>query len=282
MNETPRGTKELDIKERLVLMNRDVWVDYSPGEKIFKMMNNISRVPKRITAPALIVAGVGGTGKTSIVRQIPKRVERSDGLLFLDMSADPTAPHLKKTFHSELYRALEIPFDRSSRPKEGMWVSYELADILKLREVWGLVIDEIHELLLVKKDEQRVNGSILKTLIGEKYGLCLFGFGALGATTVLGAKPETKRRFTDIVLNDWTETEDFRSFLLSVEEKLPLREPSELYEKKMVRTILRITHGRMDKVIDLIRSAGCYALKNGKERIDIECLSAAAKDPWSY
>lgn len=282
MNKLSENVLELDARERIALMNKDFWIDYGPGEKIFKMINNISCVPRRITAPALMVAGIGGTGKSAIVHQIPKRVEHSDGLLFLDMAVDPEYPQQKKTFHSELCRALGIPPQGSFKSKQGNWVLHELSDTLKLRGVWGIVIDEIHELLLVKKDEQRINGSILKTLIGERYGLCLFGFGVFGAASVLAAKPETKRRFTEIVLSDWGETEEFRGFLLAVEDNLPLREPSKLYEKDMVRTILQSTHGRMDQVINLIRSAGCYALKSGKEYIDIECLKAAAENEWLY
>ncbi|MEC6742923.1 TniB family NTP-binding protein [Pseudomonas qingdaonensis] len=282
MNKVPEEVLCLDARERTVLMNGDFWVDYGPGEKIFKMINNISRAPKRITAPALIVSGIGGTGKSAIVKQIPRRVEHSDGLLFLDMAVDPEYPQKKKTFNSELCRALGIPPQGSFKSKQGNWISNELSDTLKLRGIWGIVLDEIHELLLVKKDEQRVNGSILKTLMGEKYGQCLFGFGVFGAATVLGAKPETKRRFTEIVLSDWRETEEFRGFLLAVEENLPLREPSKLYEKDMVRTILQSTHGRMDQVINLVRSAGCYALQSGKEHIDIECLKAAAENEWLY
>jgi hypothetical protein len=273
----------LDSKDRIPIMLEDVWVDYAPSERIFKIMNNIAQAPKRITAPALLVGGTGGVGKSAIVKQIHRRVVNSDGLIFVNMSVDPDQLDHKRDLKTEIYKELGIPLS-SSRGRSGASgaVPQDLIEVMNLRSKWGLVIDEFHDLLLVGKQEQRVNGSMLKTLLSEPYGMKLFAFGAVGARRVLNAKSETKRRFTEVILGDWTESEEFRSFLLGLEQCLPLREPSKLYEKKLTQLILVSTAGRMDKVIDLVRSAGCYALSSGKEYIDEACLIAAAADPWGF
>lgn len=274
---------DLDVDARKVIMLQDIWIDYSPSEKIFQIMNNIEMAPKRITAPALLVSGVGGTGKTAIVSQIKNRITNSSGLIFVNMAADPDELERKKDLKSEIYKELGVPLSSAGlRGKSSVSLPRELVEVLSLRSKWGLVIDEFHDLLLVGKHEQRMNGSMLKTLLSDPYGMKLFAFGAVGARRVLNAKIETKRRFTEVLLDDWSESENFRSFLLGVEQCLPLKEPSRLYEKKLTQLILVSTGGRMDKVIDLIRSAGCYALMRRLERIDEACIVSASADPWGF
>ncbi|RMS10957.1 TniB [Pseudomonas coronafaciens pv. coronafaciens] len=277
-----RGSVNLDISTRISLMLEDVWVDYSPSESIFHLMNNIADAPRRITAPALLVTGSGGSGKTAIVNQIKFRVKRSDGLLFVNMAAD--ADLLKqKEFRSEIYKSLELPCPPTKdRTRPNGFIPRELSEILKLRNVWGIVIDEIHDLLLCGKVEQRINSSMLKTFLGERYGICLFAFGTLKSSSFISATLETQRRFTEVRLKDWSEDEHFRTFLLGVEELMPLKEPSRLYDRELVSAILTSTGGRMDKVVELIRHAGCYALRSGSERIQAVHLSAASANPWGY
>ncbi len=272
----------LDVNARVSLMLEDVWVDHSPSESVFHLMNNIADAPRRITAPALLVTGNGGAGKTAIINQIRSRVKRSEGLLFVNMAADPDLLK-KKEFRSEIYKALELPCPPThDRARTNGFIPRELSEILKLRSIWGLVIDEIHDLLLCGKVEQRINSSMLKTFLGERYGICLFAFGTLKSSSFIASTLETQRRFTELRLKDWSEDESFRTFLLGIEELMPLKEPSKLYDRDKIAAILAATGGRMDKVVELIRHAGCYALKGGSERIQLAHLSSASANPWGY
>jgi hypothetical protein len=45
---------------------------------------------------------------------------------------------------------------------------------------------------------------------------------------------------------------------------------------------LAATSGRMDNVMNLIRSAGCYALRDGTEAISLDHLAKASASPWGY
>ncbi|MFV3014506.1 TniB family NTP-binding protein [Pseudomonas sp. KHB2.9] len=277
-----RELLDLDGCERVSLMLNDIWVDISPGEHVFRVMNNMANVPRRITAPALLVTGTGGSGKTAIVKEIRRRITRSDGLLFISMASDPDLLK-KKEFRSEIYKSLELPCPAvNNKSSISELVTRDLSEILKLRNIWGIVIDEIHDLLLCGKLEQRVNSSMLKAFLGEAYGISLFAFGTPKASSFISAIAETQRRFALIALEDWREDERFRTFLLGVEELLPLRKPSRLYDRDKVSAILAITGGRMDNVMNLIRAAGCYALKDGEESITVEHFALASKDPWGY
>jgi hypothetical protein len=124
--------------------------------------------------------------------------------------------------------------------------------------------------------------SILKKMLSSEYGLKLFCFGTVSARNALQSNDEFKRRFYEISLGDWSEDEAFRAFLLEVEESLPLKKPSLLYSEELVKAILSVTYGRMDKTIELIKSAACYAIKSGAEQIDLEMLRRATRNPWGY
>jgi hypothetical protein len=50
----------------------------------------------------------------------------------------------------------------------------------------------------------------------------------------------------------------------------------------MVSAILSITAGRMDKTVEIIRSAACYAIKMGVEAINLDLIKKAVKNPWGY
>lgn len=281
LREDRRHLLSADTDCRIAAVQQDIWVDYKPSEIIFRMMNNIAKVPSRQNAPALLVTGPGGSGKSAIISQVPRRVTNSQGLIFIDMAENPELT-VKKNLRLELARGLELPTDGRSFSNSKMDMPNELKEVIKLRKIWGVVIDELHEALLKSKIEQRINMSVLKKLLGPEYGLKLFCFGTAAARQALSSNDEFKRRFFEYPLEDWKENEAFREFLLEIEEYLPLKKASHLYSEEMVRAILAITSGRMDKTIELLRSSACYAIRGGGESIDMECLRRAAKGPWSY
>lgn len=270
-----------DVDARIAAIHQELWVDNNSSEAVFRMMNNIATVPDRISAPALLVIGPGGAGKTAIISKIPSRIKNSEGLAFISMAESPEI-NVKKSLKAELALALGVPITAGLGVKSGSDIPNEIREVIKLRKIWGLVIDEFHDALLRSKQEQRMNMSILKKLLGSEYGLKLFCFGTISARNALQSNDEFKRRFHEVALADWGEDEEFRSFLLEVEESLPLRLPSHLYSEEMVRSILSITYGRMDKTLELIRSAACYAVKLGVEKVDLDMLRRANKNPWGY
>ena len=66
-----------DVDVRIAAILGELWVDNNSSEAIFRMMNNIEAVPDRMNAPALLVVGPGGSGKTAIISKIPSRIKNS-------------------------------------------------------------------------------------------------------------------------------------------------------------------------------------------------------------
>jgi len=173
-----------DVDARIAAIHQELWVDNNSSEAVFRMMNNIATVPDRISAPALLVIGPGGAGKTAIISKIPSRIKNSEGLAFISMAESPEI-NVKKSLKAELALALGVPITAGLGAKSGSDIPNEIREVIKLRKIWGLVIDEFHDALLRSKQEQRMNMSILKKLLGSEYGLKLFCFGTISARNAL-------------------------------------------------------------------------------------------------
>lgn len=261
------------------IQNDNLWIDYPSSAKVMKAVRNILSVPDRKQAPCLLVKGGGGTGKSSIVRQIKACKELRDSLIFLDLSHNFQNLNMFEILAAAL--GVPPPPKRSTLPKNA-FMPRELAEVIRLRQIKGIVVDEIQELLLVARNEQLRNLSCLKGVTNHPLGLSVAAFGTVEAKNALIIDKQFSRRFHTIDLVDWSESEDFRSFLVGLEENIPLKNQSFLDDEQIVRFILERTGGRMDDVLKLIRAAACYSIESGEEKITIPLLRRAFVDPWGY
>ncbi|HFL6894504.1 TniB family NTP-binding protein [Pseudomonas aeruginosa] len=265
---------------RLAAIQRDgFYIDHPQSDSILKMVENVLAVPRRMQAPCMIVTGAPGAGKSSIIQQIRNSESLSNQIVFLDMAANPF--NLK--FGELLVSALGLPHGliKFGSPRKAT-LPAELAEVIKLRKIKALVIDELHDSLLVARPEQLKNLSILKALSNNIYGLSIIGFGIDLARNALSVDEQFSRRFHSVQVDDWSENESFRSFLAGVEQNLPLRRPSSLDGAEVIGFLLENTGGRMDSIINSIKSAACYAIRSGEERITLDSLVKAISMPWSY
>lgn len=265
---------------RLAAIQRDgFYIDHPQSNSILKMVENVLAVPRRMQAPCMIVTGAPGAGKSSIIQQIRNSEALSNQIVFLDMVANPF--NLK--FGELLVSALGLPHGliKFGHPRKAT-LPAELAEVIRLRKIKALIIDELHESMLVARPEQLKNLSILKSLSNNTYGLSIIGFGINLAKNALSMDEQFSRRFYSVQIDDWRESESFRSFLAGVEQNLPLRRPSNLDGAEVIGFLLENTGGRMDSIMNSIKSAACYTVKSGEERITIGSLVKAISTPWSY
>ena len=129
-----------NIDTRIALIHQEIWVNNNSSAAVFRMMNNIADVPDRMSAPALLVVGPGGSGKTAIISKIPNHVKRSAGLIFVSLAASPEID-TKKSLKDEIALALGIPVGSGSSRRSSSDLPSEIREVIRLRQIWGLVID---------------------------------------------------------------------------------------------------------------------------------------------
>lgn len=275
-----RALLRLNREERIYKIQDDdrVWIDYEKAAMVCDIVSQFCRLPSRAQAPCLVVYGEGGSGKSSIIRQLKKDNFIRDRSIFIALNVNPYG--LK--YNELLAGALGVPTASHSRSSTADALSVELAEVIKLRQLKCLVIDELHDALLVGKNEQRRFLSLIKGLSNEPFGLSIVAFGINIASSALSSDQQMSRRFSKIHLDDWHETEAFRSFLAGWEQQLPLKKPSNLDGEELVTYLLANTLGRMDDVAKLLRAAACYAVTTGEERITVKLLAKAKDYLWGY
>lgn len=275
-----RRLLELNDDLRIEEIHKDkIFISYPAADKILDIVSNMLNVSDRVQAPCLLVKGAGGSGKTSIINQIKHNKEASGRLVFLALNANPY--NLK--FGELLSDALGVPSGHSTNARyRKELLPTELGEIIKLRQIKGMVIDELQDAMLVARPEQLKNLSIIKGLTNAPYCLSLIGFGTSAAKSALTVDAQLSRRFHVVELEDWSETENFRSFLAGIEQNLPLKNASNLDGYEITKLLLELTGGRMDEVIKIIKSAASYAVKSGEERVTPSNLEKGLVAPWSY
>lgn len=254
------------------------WVDYPCAESVFKTINNMLAVPDRAQAPCLLVYGDGGTGKSSIVSRLKGFPRFRDKLIYIELSVRTDNAKLPKLISESLGAPYDLVKDsRASRP-----LPIELEQIIKLRGIKGIILDELHDAFLVPRLEQQRNLSLIKGLTNHPIGVSIFGFGTSAANNSIKSDAQFYRRFNTIKLEDWKDSNEFRSFMAGLESQIPLRKPSFLDSSELCGYVLERTGGRMDSVVRLIRAAACHAISSGEEAITPAVLRTAFSDPWGY
>ncbi|OQR30059.1 hypothetical protein BWR15_25355 [Pseudomonas sp. T] len=271
---------ELPKAQRVSVIQGDrFYIDHPQSSEIIKMIENVVSVPRRTQAPCMIVTGASGSGKTSIIQQMRLNKEMVERVVFIDMAANPF--NLK--FGDLLVSAMGLPANLIKlAPSRRVLMPAELIEVIRLRRIKALVIDELQDSMLAARTDQQRNLSIMKWFTNPDVGVSIFGFGVHEARNALKLDEQLARRFFSVEIRDWGEDETFRSFLAGIEMNLPLRQPSRLDCAEIVGCLLQHTSGRMSSVISLLKSAACYAVNSGEERITVASLNHAATHPWSY
>lgn len=264
------------VLERIEIINKNIWVDCPQCSRVERVVKNMLSARGVTPAPCLLVCGEGGAGKTSIISRISSKYAAVDGVVaFASLSENPD----NLRFRDLLLLALGVPLKAQGGAGK---IPNGLEKYLQLRKISAIVIDEFHDALLAQLGEQRKNLSLLKTLSGPPYHLRVMGFGTFSAVNALKQDPQLERRFEILKLLPWVEGDEFRSFLASIEENLPLRKASKLYSAEIVNYLLANTRGTMDEVLKAIKFGAIHALKNGEEKITVESMNEGFIRRWDY
>jgi hypothetical protein len=276
IKEARRSLAMSGVEERVEVINKNIWVDCPQCSRVERVVKNMLSARGMSPAPCLLVCGDGGAGKTSIISRISSKHNAVDGIVaFTSLSENPD----NLRFRELLLMSLGVPLKAQGAPGK---MPNGLEKYLGLRKIIAIIIDEFHDALLAQLAEQRKNLSLLKTLSGPPYHLRIMGFGTSSAVNALQQDVQLERRFEVLKLMPWAEGDEFRSFLASIEENLPLRKASRLYSEEIVKYLLANTNGTMDQVLKVIKFGAIHALKSGEEKITLESMREGSIRRWDY
>lgn len=251
------------------------WFGYKRAEEALYKLRQLIEYPKCQRMPNLLIIGPTNNGKSTIIEkfcrahppEIPligmpsKHDIKYDELPVLALQM-PSSPDVKRFYGIILYQ-LGIPVPLSMRL--GVLES-EVLRYLKLLEVKMLIIDEIHNILGGRNDQQREFLNLLRFL-GNELKIPLVGVGIKDAFLAIRSDAQLENRFEPFSLPSWQAGEEFDSLLASFASVFPLCKPSHLTEPETSAKILSMTEGILGEISTLLTKAAITAINTGREQI---------------
>lgn len=275
---TRRKLALLGDEDRVNCIYTDCWINYPEVSSIRSAVRAVYEMPQKIQAQCILITGCPGMGKSSLFKRVEsdmdnlrKRNEDRCGFISFTMSPDPTL----RSFEESIGDSLGVPIGKI---RNGL-VPEALCRLAHLRSMRLVLIDEVHNLLHAGRSDQRKNLGFLRGLSSPPMSLSIIAFGVDDAAYAISSDAQLERRFQIYDLPRWKENESFRSFLAAYESFLPLRKPSELWRQDKVKMLLSTSDGITDAIVKRITRGAVWSIIDGKEEIDMECLTKAANIP---
>lgn len=256
---------ELSDQDRARACLKDIFIHHSSAERLFKKMDTIMSMPRKVVAPCLLCLGKGGAGKTSTIEELHRRNATSKNrIVTVTMHQNADNLGLK-----ELILA-EMGVDTSRRARQTRRISPELQHVIKSENIKAIVIDEVHDALTLSPFQRKINLSLLKNLSGTTYGLSVFAFGVPDAARFLREDPQLARRYAVHNLESWENGQDFRNFVFSYIHRLPLKRPTDFRDQDLCLAIVEKSLGITDNIVKILQASAWAAIADGSERIMLQ------------
>lgn len=136
-----------------------------------------------------------------------------------------------------------------------------------------VIIDELQDIFHGDMRQQKKFLAAIKHLSTDVQ-IPIIGVGVWEVQSVITADPQLANRFEPIEIKKWNPDINFAKLLVSFESTLPLKEASNLHEKDIFKLIYNMSEGLIGEVARILQKASIFALRNGKEKIDIDVLNS--------
>src|ERR1017187_7641055 len=265
----PAAAAELDrpVEERISRLRRPFWIGYTRAQTILEKIEHLLGHPGTHRMPSLLLAGDTNNGKTMLIRRFVEMHPAERGDLGISRKVlliqAPPVPDERRLYFAIL-DALQAPYSPSGLTAAKMML---VITVLRKVGVRMLIIDEIHHLMAGHLEKQRQFLNVLKYLSIELQ-LSLVGAGIKDALRAIQTDPQLANRFEPVALPRWTLDREFRMLLMSFEQVLPLRNPSNLAGRQLATALFAMSEGTIGELANLLCVAAIAAIRIGRERID--------------
>lgn len=265
-------------EERIAYILADKYIPYPRAEYIISEIQWCIGQLRTSRPKCLLVVGDPGLGKTMILGESQRRaVEANDAeedQLGLTRNTPLVSVSLAGTsdlrvLFARILRCLDSPYSLRDR----VAALYDQTCIsLRIAGTKVLYLDELHNLLLTRSQLGEAM-SVLRDF--ANIPLSIVAAGTRPANNCISSDDQLKHRFRCHQLKPWTESEDTRSLIATLESRIPLREPSNLTGKEVFPTLVSRSSGHPHTLITAVREAARDAILSRSEQITLPILEAA-------
>ncbi len=268
LDEKTQALIELPARQRAHHMLVERFFTHDRLTPIFNQIEFLRYSPPQTRAAGLVVSGSPGSGKSMLASAVERRYgrTRSDGVLAATMpvlSISMTNAREAKTLYNRMLGALGVPdpgrYVGSDRERRAV-------ELCRAAGVRLLVVDEIQDVLSSTARQQRIALDTLKFLMNE-LSLPILALGTDEAPDAMKVDKHLNARMEFSGLPEWEYDAYLINFLDAFERVLPLKLPSHLSSPAVAKMLLRISSGRLAKIVKALSFAAAHAAADGTERI---------------
>jgi hypothetical protein len=265
---------ELTDQERQQAILATKWIPYTRARHIAEKMDDLLQYPASHRMPNLLIVGDTNNGKTAILKRYSNAhapfSREEDGQLIwpvLYVQAPPEPD--ERRFYNVILDRICAPYRLNDRVDKKQ---LQVIHILKQMKVKVLVIDEIQHVLAGNQTKQRLFLNVLKYLSNELM-IPLVCAGVRTAFNAIQHDEQLANRFEPVSLPKWTVGEEYLRLLLSFEQLLPLKKPSDLIDDAIAYKLLSMSEGTIGELSKVLKLAANLAILNKTERITLQILN---------
>lgn len=267
-------------EERIAFIADDgrFWVPYPEATEAMKLMREMLAAPAETRPLNLAVIGPPSSGKSQLLRAFTQR----NTPVYDPNVHNPTMPVLRIDMpeapeQAALLRELLAGIGAHYSSREP--VDELMRRLTVFSESLGIELFIVDEFNNGFKGTSRQQGILLNLTrgISSRTQVPLVIAGIDTVENFLKADPQLSTRFRRLHLPVWKENEATLMFLKTFEQKLALKERSQLGTTTMRELILRHTGGATGQISRLLRTSAIVAIRTGVERITKDILDDRAK-----
>lgn len=284
LGEKARSLVDKSDNERLRFIAQDHWIGHTAAKNILEKMEDLLKAPRVVRPEGLLIVGETNNGKSRTIKRfldthLSQNTEDSEGarLPIIAIQAPPVADEKR------LYDAimLKLGGEVCSATSAGMQ-NISLVTTLKNVGAKILIIDEFHHSVGGGTQRHRDCLNAIKFLSNEvSMSVVVVGIKSLHHA-MANFDPQMENRCKPMVLPRWEYGPGLVRLLKSMEQLLPLKNPSNLEEETIARRIGDLCDGKIGEIWTILALAARKAIESGKERIDMDLVREVEKIAPTY
>lgn len=285
MEEAQKSRAEMILERKKQLANA-IYITYPRFASLLEAIADCHLQGNRNREPeCLFIQGETGTGKSTLMetysKSYPRKITKEGTIVPILSGVVPAGATVKGVASKLLWNLGDPAHSRGSRDT----MTIRLIQLIKDCRVELIFLDEMNH--FIERDSEKLLKTVsdwLKELIIEtKIPLVAFGLPTAELVLSPSTNPQLSRRFSHRrSLNPFgwqhDDGEEFRTLLHLIETQLPLLENSRLTEKDMALRFYYASDGTIGYVMTLIRNATKLALKQNRERLELDLLAITFED----
>ena len=260
-------------QERIHAIRAGTWINYPSAKEILAWMEDLLDYPRITRMPNMLLVAPSFNGKTSLLEHFMKKHPPDlDPVLEVTncpvvMVEAPETPNVS-ALYSRILDKLMAPYKPGASPQEK---DSQIKYLFSRMGVKMLIIDEINNLIAGSSNKQRAFRNALKGL-GNATKIVIVAAGTEDAYNAFNQDPQMSSRFTPKELPLWKAGKLLAQLFQTLEERTPLKRPSNLKDPAKMQEIHFRSEGALGDICDLFKELAVDAIRNKSEQITLESI----------